>query len=89
MKGSETNRGENYRTPEELFTIAELKKDTFTCKIFLNLLEIYNEKISDLLATEALFRSTTIFFNDFVTCSQLYEFVVTSYICVQIGDQIN
>ncbi|VAI11830.1 unnamed protein product [Triticum turgidum subsp. durum] len=51
MEGTERNRGVNYRTLEELFKIAEERKDTVTYNISVSVLEVYNEQIRDLLAT--------------------------------------
>nr|XP_010919436.1 kinesin-like protein KIN-14E [Elaeis guineensis] len=51
MEGTEQNRGVNYRTLEELFEIAAARKETFTYKISVSVLEVYNEQIRDLLAT--------------------------------------
>ncbi|KAL6983107.1 Kinesin-like protein KIN-14E [Sarracenia purpurea var. burkii] len=51
MEGIERNRGVNYRTLEQLFKIAEERKETFTYKISVSVLEVYNEQIRDLLAT--------------------------------------
>ncbi|XP_044367620.1 kinesin-like protein KIN-14E [Triticum aestivum] len=51
MEGTERNIGVNYRTLEELFKIAEERKDTVTYNISVSVLEVYNEQIRDLLAT--------------------------------------
>ncbi|CAM0870939.1 unnamed protein product [Alopecurus aequalis] len=51
MEGTEKNRGVNYRTLEELFKIAEERKDSVTYNISVSVLEVYNEQIRDLLAT--------------------------------------
>ncbi|XP_037427517.1 kinesin-like protein KIN-14E [Triticum dicoccoides] len=51
MEGTERNREVNYRTLEELFKIAEERKDTVTYNISVSVLEVYNEQIRDLLAT--------------------------------------
>ncbi|KAM1331718.1 hypothetical protein EV1_043802 [Malus domestica] len=50
MEGSETNRGVNYRTLEQLFKTAEERKEIFTYGISVSVLEVYNEQIRDLLA---------------------------------------
>ncbi|KAL5209895.1 hypothetical protein ABZP36_005518 [Zizania latifolia] len=50
MEGTERNRGVNYRTLEELFKIAEERKETVTYSISVSVLEVYNEQIRDLLA---------------------------------------
>ncbi|GFY96061.1 di-glucose binding protein with Kinesin motor domain-containing protein [Actinidia rufa] len=51
MEGIEQNRGVNYRTLEQLFKIAEERKEIFIYKISVSVLEVYNEQIRDLLAT--------------------------------------
>ncbi|KAK9271462.1 hypothetical protein L1049_027053 [Liquidambar formosana] len=51
MEGVEKNRGVNYRTLEQLFKIAEERKETCTFNISVSVLEVYNEQIRDLLAT--------------------------------------
>ncbi|XP_062209600.1 kinesin-like protein KIN-14E [Phragmites australis] len=51
MEGTERNRGVNYRTLEELFKIAEERKETVTYNLSVSVLEVYNEQIRDLLAT--------------------------------------
>lgn len=51
MEGTENNRGVNYRTLEQLFQIAEERKETHSYKISVSVLEVYNEQIRDLLAT--------------------------------------
>lgn len=51
MEGTEQNRGVNYRTLEQLFTIAKERSDTFTYDISVSVLEVYNEQIRDLLDT--------------------------------------
>ncbi|KAL6847623.1 hypothetical protein ACP4OV_022649 [Aristida adscensionis] len=51
MEGTESNRGVNYRTLEELFKIAEERKETVTYSLSVSVLEVYNEQIRDLLAT--------------------------------------
>ncbi|KAM0896676.1 hypothetical protein ACQ4PT_023046 [Festuca glaucescens] len=51
MEGTDRNRGVNYRTLEELFKIAEERKDSVTYNISVSVLEVYNEQIRDLLAT--------------------------------------
>ncbi|KAK6125845.1 hypothetical protein DH2020_040413 [Rehmannia glutinosa] len=52
MEGTETNRGVNYRTLEELFKIANERTETYTYNISVSVLEVYNEQIRDLLAIE-------------------------------------
>ncbi|CAB4267316.1 unnamed protein product [Prunus armeniaca] len=51
MEGSDTNRGVNYRTLEQLFKIADERKETFIYNISVSVLEVYNEQIRDLLAS--------------------------------------
>ncbi|KAM5577000.1 kinesin-like protein KIN-14R [Rosa sericea] len=51
MEGTEKNRGVNYRTLEQLFEIANERKETFTYSISVSVLEVYNEQIRDLLDT--------------------------------------
>ena len=50
MEGTERNRGVNYRTLEELFKIAEERKESVTYDLSVSVLEVYNEQIRDLLA---------------------------------------
>ncbi|KAK4480130.1 hypothetical protein RD792_013187 [Penstemon davidsonii] len=52
MEGTEVNRGVNYRTLEELFRIANERSETYAYNISVSVLEVYNEQIRDLLATE-------------------------------------
>ncbi|XP_078154287.1 kinesin-like protein KIN-14E isoform X1 [Carex rostrata] len=49
MEGTERKRGVNYRTLEELFKIAEERKETVSYDISVSVLEVYNEQIRDLL----------------------------------------
>lgn len=49
MEGTERKRGVNYRTLEELFKIAEERKETVSYSISVSVLEVYNEQIRDLL----------------------------------------
>ncbi|CAN1835926.1 Kinesin-like protein KIN-14R [Linum perenne] len=51
MEGPEHNRGVNYRTLEQLFTVARERNDSFTYNISVSVLEVYNEQIRDLLTT--------------------------------------
>lgn len=53
MEGTELNRGVNYRTLEQLFKVAEERKDTYTYELSVSVLEVYNEQIRDLLATSS------------------------------------
>ncbi|EPS65973.1 hypothetical protein M569_08803 [Genlisea aurea] len=52
MEGPEEDRGVNYRTLEELFDVARQRAETYTYTISVSVLEVYNEQIRDLLATE-------------------------------------
>ncbi|KMT13775.1 hypothetical protein BVRB_4g081510 isoform A [Beta vulgaris subsp. vulgaris] len=49
MEGTPENRGVNYRTLEELFRIANQRSGTMRYELFVSMLEVYNEKIRDLL----------------------------------------
>ncbi|KAM3344037.1 hypothetical protein P3S68_026128 [Capsicum galapagoense] len=49
-EGYNGNRGVNYRTLEALFIIAKETSETFTYDISVSVLEVYNEKIRDILA---------------------------------------
>ncbi|KAJ1299133.1 hypothetical protein BS78_01G508300 [Paspalum vaginatum] len=51
MEGTESNRGVNYRTLEELFKIAEERKESVAYDLSVSVLEVYNEQIRDLLST--------------------------------------
>jgi len=48
MEGTESNRGVNYRAMEELFKIAEARKESVSYNFSVNILEVYNEQIRDL-----------------------------------------
>ncbi|KAF8038777.1 hypothetical protein BT93_B1356 [Corymbia citriodora subsp. variegata] len=49
MEGTQDNRGVNYRTLEELFQISEERNGIMRYELFVSMLEVYNEKIRDLL----------------------------------------
>ncbi|KAK9137271.1 hypothetical protein Sjap_007865 [Stephania japonica] len=49
MEGTPENRGVNYRTLEELFRISNERGGTNKHELFVSMLEVYNEKIRDLL----------------------------------------
>ncbi|GAB4835832.1 hypothetical protein Ancab_000748 [Ancistrocladus abbreviatus] len=49
MEGTPENRGVNYRTLEELFRIANGRSNMMRYEFFVSMLEVYNEKIRDLL----------------------------------------
>ncbi|WCJ43156.1 Kinesin-like protein KIN-14S [Euphorbia peplus] len=50
MEGTPDNRGVNYRTLEELFRISQERSAVMNYEISVSMLEVYNEKIRDLLA---------------------------------------
>ncbi|KAK4595918.1 hypothetical protein RGQ29_014132 [Quercus rubra] len=49
MEGTLENRGVNYRTLEELFRISDERGGIMRYELFVSMLEVYNEKIRDLL----------------------------------------
>ncbi|XP_004495728.1 kinesin-like protein KIN-14S [Cicer arietinum] len=49
MEGTPEERGVNYRTLEELFRISEERKGVMKYELHVSMLEVYNEKIRDLL----------------------------------------
>ncbi|XP_045796594.1 kinesin-like protein KIN-14S [Trifolium pratense] len=49
MEGTPEHRGVNYRTLEELFRISEDRQGTMKYELLVSMLEVYNEKIKDLL----------------------------------------
>ncbi|XP_057497304.1 kinesin-like protein KIN-14S [Actinidia eriantha] len=49
MEGTPENRGVNYRTLEDLFRISNERSSVMKCELFVSMLEVYNEKIRDLL----------------------------------------
>ncbi|KAL5196086.1 Kinesin-like protein KIN-14S [Glycine soja] len=49
MEGTPEHRGVNYRTLEELFRITEERHGTMKYELSVSMLEVYNEKIRDLL----------------------------------------
>ncbi|XP_041022536.1 kinesin-like protein KIN-14S isoform X2 [Juglans microcarpa x Juglans regia] len=49
MEGTPEDRGVNYRTLEELFRISEERGGIMRYGLFVSMLEVYNEKIRDLL----------------------------------------
>ncbi|KAL2514823.1 P-loop containing nucleoside triphosphate hydrolase superfamily protein [Forsythia ovata] len=49
MEGTPENRGVNYRTLEELFRICNARSSIIRYELFVSMLEVYNEKIRDLL----------------------------------------
>ncbi|CAL4893418.1 unnamed protein product [Urochloa decumbens] len=49
MEGIPENRGVNYRALEELFRMSEERKTSITYTFSVSILEVYNEKIRDLL----------------------------------------
>ncbi|XP_057960475.1 kinesin-like protein KIN-14S [Malania oleifera] len=50
MEGTPENRGVNYRALEELFRISKERCSIMRYELFVSMLEVYNEKIRDLLA---------------------------------------
>nr|GEZ39848.1 kinesin-like protein KIN-14S [Tanacetum cinerariifolium] len=53
MEGTAENRGVNYRTLEELFRVSQERSDIMKYQLFVSMLEVYNEKIRDLLVEDA------------------------------------
>ncbi|KAJ0581788.1 putative minus-end-directed kinesin ATPase [Helianthus annuus] len=51
---TEDSQGVNYRALSDLFFLAEQRKDTFEYNVSVQMIEIYNEQVRDLLATEGL-----------------------------------
>lgn len=49
MEGTPENRGVNYRTLEELFRVSKDRNGIMRYELFVSMLEVYNEKIRDLL----------------------------------------
>jgi kinesin family protein C2/C3 len=49
MEGTPENRGVNYRTLGELFRSSEERGGVMRYELFVSMLEVYNEKIRDLL----------------------------------------
>ncbi|EPS72260.1 hypothetical protein M569_02493, partial [Genlisea aurea] len=49
MEGTPENRGVNYRTLETLFRMSEERCNSMKFELFVSMLEVYNEKIKDLL----------------------------------------
>ncbi|CAA2961660.1 kinesin KIN-14S [Olea europaea subsp. europaea] len=49
MEGTPENRGVNYRTLEKLFTLCNDRSSIMRYELFVSMLEVYNEKIRDLL----------------------------------------
>ncbi|KAG4928833.1 hypothetical protein JHK84_054382 [Glycine max] len=54
MEGTPQHRGVNYRTLEELFRISEERNDVIKYELFVSMLEVYNEKIRDLLVENSV-----------------------------------
>ncbi|KAF9618842.1 hypothetical protein IFM89_002710 [Coptis chinensis] len=53
MEGTPESRGVNYRTLEELFRISEERSCTMKYELSVSMLEVYNEKIRDLLVEDS------------------------------------
>ncbi|XP_011079613.1 kinesin-like protein KIN-14I [Sesamum indicum] len=51
---TENSQGVNYRALGDLFLIAEQRKDTFFYDVSVQMIEIYNEQVRDLLASDGL-----------------------------------
>ncbi|XP_011023634.1 PREDICTED: kinesin-like protein klp-3 [Populus euphratica] len=49
MEGNPENRGVNYRTLDELFRLSQERSGVMRYELFVSMLEVYNEKIKDLL----------------------------------------
>ena len=49
MEGEINNRGVNFRAIEELFNVIYQRKNDYSYDVTVSLLEIYNEKVRDLL----------------------------------------
>ncbi|CAN4108737.1 unnamed protein product [Withania somnifera] len=49
MEGTPENRGVNYRTLEKLFSLSSERSSIMKYELFVSMLEVYNEKIKDLL----------------------------------------
>ncbi|KAG9144365.1 hypothetical protein Leryth_025071 [Lithospermum erythrorhizon] len=49
MEGTQKDRGVNYRTLEELFRVSEERSSSMRYELLVSMLEVYNEKIRDLL----------------------------------------
>ncbi|PIA44834.1 hypothetical protein AQUCO_01700433v1 [Aquilegia coerulea] len=49
MEGTPESRGVNYRTLEKLFQLSEERSGSMKYELFVSMLEVYNEKIRDLL----------------------------------------
>lgn len=52
MEGTEEARGVNFRTLEELFHIIKEREKHYRYCVSVSVLEVYNEQIRDLLASE-------------------------------------
>lgn len=53
MEGTPENRGVNYRTLEKLFMISNERSKIMRYDFFVSMLEVYNEKIRDLLVANS------------------------------------
>ncbi|MFS7946129.1 putative minus-end-directed kinesin ATPase [Helianthus anomalus] len=52
MEGTAENWGVNYRTLKELFRVSNERSDIMKYQLFVSMLEVYNEKIKDLLVED-------------------------------------
>ncbi|KAL3849730.1 hypothetical protein ACJIZ3_011612 [Penstemon smallii] len=55
---TEYSKGVNYRALSDLFFLAEQRKDTFCYDVSVQMMEIYNEQVKDLLATDEIRNSS-------------------------------
>lgn len=53
MEGTPENRGVNYKTLEELFRVSKERSGTMKYELLVSMLEVYNEKIRDLLVEKS------------------------------------
>ncbi|KAL1214469.1 Kinesin-like protein KIN-14Q [Cardamine amara subsp. amara] len=53
MEGTQHDRGVNYRTLENLFQIIKERENRYNYEISVSVLEVYNEQIRDLLASQS------------------------------------
>jgi kinesin family member C2/C3 len=51
---TEENMGVNYRALGDLFLLSEQRKNTIAYEVCVQMIEIYNEQVRDLLATDGL-----------------------------------
>ncbi|KAL8531036.1 hypothetical protein ACS0TY_007883 [Phlomoides rotata] len=65
---TEKSQGVNYRALSDLFLLAEQRKNTFFYEVSVQMIEIYNEQVRDLLATDGLTKRypSAIYFSDLI-----------------------